>query len=204
MKTDTQHVYGLSSGAVIALTAAARISTIRKLAVYEPPLFTHHRMPAAELARFDRAIANDDIAAALTAAGKAVEMVPMLKYIPDWLLNFFTNRVLASEAKQPKGEGPTLREIAPTLQYDFRVVTEMQGALESWRTIQADVLLLGGGKSPSYLKTDLDALERVLPHVTRVTFPELGHAGSWNYDRQRNPTGNPEAVAQVLRRFFVA
>jgi hypothetical protein len=45
-------------------------------------------------------------------------------------------------------------------------------------------------------------LEKVLPHVKRVEFPELGHAASWNYDKQRNPGGKPEVVAQELRRFF--
>ena len=60
------------------------------------------------------------------------------------------------------------------------------------------LLLLGGSKSPAFLKVALDALEKVLPHVTRVEFPGLGHAASWNTDRG----GQPEPVAQELRRFF--
>ena len=63
----------------------------------------------------------------------------------------------------------------------------------------ADVLLLGGSKSPAYLKAALDALERVLPHARRVEFPGLGHEASGNSDRR----GQPERVAQELRRFFV-
>ena len=87
-------------------------------------------------------------------------------------------------------------------QYDFRVVSEMHGALSRWSAAQAEVLLLGGSKSPAYLKSDLGALEKVLPHVRRVEFRGLGHAASWNYDKQRNPGGKPELVAQELRRFF--
>jgi hypothetical protein len=52
------------------------------------------------------------------------------------------------------------------------------------------------------LKHDLDALEKVLPRVTRIELPGLGHAAALNYDKQRNRGGKPELVAQALRRFF--
>ena len=199
-KKGTHNVFALSSGAVIALTAAARGSAIQKLAVFEPPLYEGRALPTALLARFHRAIAQDNIADALTSAGKAV--VPMLKYVPYWLLNFFTNRILSRQAKQPRGDEPTLREITLSLQYDFRVIVEMHGALGDWRSIKGEVLLLGGGKSLAYLKTDLEALQKALPHARRITFAGLGHSASWNYDPKRNRTGNPEAVAVELRRFF--
>ena len=78
----------------------------------------------------------------------------------------------------------------------------MHGKVQRFNAIQADVLLLGGSASPAYLKADLDAVEKVLPHVTRTEFPGLGHGGSWNPDQRMNPTGEPEMVAQALRRFF--
>lgn len=202
-KTAAHNVFGLSSGAVISLMAAIGTSTIHKLAVFEPPLFEGRPLPTAELARFNKAITDGNIAGALTAAGKAVDLVPMLKYIPNWLLNFLTNRILASEVKQPNGNEPTLNEMTLTLQYDFQIIAEMRGELKRWSAIQAEVLLLGGGKSPKYLKTDLIALEKILPHSTCVTFAELGHAASWNYDKRRNPTGNPKVVAEELSRFFL-
>jgi pimeloyl-ACP methyl ester carboxylesterase len=199
-KTATHNVFALSSGAVIALTAAARGSAIHKLAVFEPPLYEGRALPTGLLARFDRSIAKDDLADSLTVAGKAV--VPMLKYVPYWLLNFFTNRILSREAKQPRGNEPTLREITLSLQYDFQVIAEMHGALSQWNAIKAEVLLLGGGKSLAYLKTDLDALQKVLPHARRLTFAGLGHSASWNHDAKRNRAGDPESVAFELRRFF--
>jgi len=91
-----------------------------------------------------------------------------------------------------------MRALAPALHYDFQLVVDMSDKLENFRTVRAEVLLLGGSKSPDYLKVALDALEKVLPHVTRVEFPGLGHAASWNTDRG----GQPQPVAQELRRFF--
>jgi len=77
----------------------------------------------------------------------------------------------------------------------------MSGKLESFRDVRAEVLLLGGSKSPAFLKNGLDALEKVLPHVKRIEFPGLGHGGSSDTSNT-NRGGQPELVAQELRRFF--
>jgi uncharacterized protein (DUF2336 family) len=91
-----------------------------------------------------------------------------------------------------------MRMLAPTLHYDFQLVIEMDGALESFRAVRAEVLLLGGSRSPAYLKAALDALAKVLPQVSRVEFSGLGHEASGNADRR----GHPARVALELRRFF--
>jgi hypothetical protein len=93
-----------------------------------------------------------------------------------------------------------MRTLAPTLHYDFQVVAEMSEKLDRFRAIRVEVLLLGGSKSPAYLKTALDALEKVLPNVKqRIEFPGLNHSGSGN----REFGGRPERVAQELRQFFL-
>ena len=69
-----------------------------------------------------------------------------------------------------------------------------------FRTIQQDVLILGGSQSPAYLKTALDALEKTLPHASRVEFPGLNHGASGNTDRR----DRPDLVAKELTRFFTA
>ena len=92
-----------------------------------------------------------------------------------------------------------MRMLAPTLHYDFQLVIEMEGALEIFRTLSAEVLLLGGSKSPAFLRRALDGLEQVVPHMKRVEFPGLGHEASGNADRR----GQPARVAEELRRFFI-
>jgi len=61
--------------------------------------------------------------------------------------------------------------------------------------VRADVLLLGGSKSPSFLTHTLDALSRVLPNVERVELQGLSHGAALD-------GGKPERVAQELQRFF--
>ena len=201
-KTGAHFVFGLSSGAIISLQAALTLPAIHKVAIFEPPLFVNG-VPAAVLPRLEREIAQGKMAAALIAGMKTAQVgPPIFNVIPNFLLELLVNMAMAQEDRKGSGEYLPLRVLAPTLQYDFRMVVEMSGALESFRAIHTEVLLLGGSKSPAYLKADLDALEKVLPHVKRIEFPGLGHAAAWNYDRQRNPGGKPELVAQALCRFF--
>jgi hypothetical protein len=151
------------------------------------------------LTRFDNEIAQGKVAAAMITGMKGAGMgPPMLNLIPRWLLERMTTMMMASEDKKASRDDVTMRMLAPTLHYDFQLVIEMDGALESFRALRAEVLLLGGTKSPAYLTRAVAALEKVLPHVTRVEFPGLGHEASGNTDRR----GQPERVAQELRRFF--
>jgi pimeloyl-ACP methyl ester carboxylesterase len=198
-------VYGLSSGATIALTAAERLPALRKLAVFEPPMFVQG-LPRDQIERFERAMAKGNHAEGFAAAGKALQFVPLLRFVPNRMLAFLVGRMLAAEAKHPKPTGvndyPPVSEIAPSVQFDFRIVADAHGHADNWRAINADVLLLGGGKSPKFLKTDLEALRTLLPKARVVIFSELDHAASWNPHPQRNPNGNPLMVAKALREFF--
>jgi hypothetical protein len=81
------------------------------------------------------------------------------------------------------------------------LVDEMAETLEAFRAVSADVLLLGGSKSPAFFKMALDALEKVLPQVKRREYPGLDHGGSSDASTT-NRGGNPALVAQDLHRFF--
>jgi pimeloyl-ACP methyl ester carboxylesterase len=197
-KTGAHNVFGVSSGAIIALQAALTLPAIHNLAIYEPPLLVQD--PAAVLTRFDKEMAQGHEAAALVAVMKAAQMgPPIFNYLPNWLLVLLTKMMMAGEDQNPQGEYVTMRKLAPTLHDDSQLIVEMSGRLESFKGIQANVLLLGGSQSLAYLRHGLDTLEKVLPVAQRIEFPGLGHAASWNTDRG----GQPEPVAEALRRFFV-
>ena len=199
-KTDTHDVMGVSSGAIIWLQAALTLPAIRRAVIFEPPLPINGSLPTDFVQRYEREIAQDEVAAALVSAMKGTQMgPPIFNIIPRGLLERLTTAMMASEEKKAGSDDVTMRMLAPTLHYDFQLATEMEGALERFKAIRAEVLLLGGSKSPAYLKAGLDALEKVLPHVTRVELPGLGHGATGNTDRG----GRPERAAAVLRQFFV-
>lgn len=201
-RTGSHLVFGLSSGAIISLQAALTLPAIHKLAIYEPPLFING-VPTAAIARYEREIAQGKLAAALATSMKASQMGPaILNALPNFLLEPLIKRIMEQEEKAGSGEYLSMKVLAPASQYDIHIIVEMSGQLQRFKEINTEVLLLGGSKSPAYLKAALDALEKVLPQVTRIEFPGLGHAAAWNYDKQRNPGGQPEPVARELRRFF--
>lgn len=198
-KTGAHNVFGLSSGALIALQAALTLPSIRRVALYEPPLFVNGA-PIALMARYEQEMARGDVAAALVTAMQAAQMgPPIFNMLPRRLLEWFVRMGMKSEGKRRSGDYATMKELAPTLHNDFQLVSELSGALENFRGVNTETLLLGGSKSPAYLKVALDALEKTLPCVKRVELRGLGHAAPWNSDRG----GQPERVAQELRRFFV-
>ena len=197
-ETGSHYIFGLSSGAMISLQAALTLPTIHRLAIFEPPLFTRSSLPAALIARYEKEMSQGKVAAALVTGMKAGKFGPSIfNAVPRGLLEMLVNQVMKKEEQQGFNGYPSMRELAPTLHYDFQLVNEMCGKVESFEAIRAEVLLLGGRKSPSYLRVALDHLEKVLPHAKRIEFPKLDHAAPWNTDRG----GQPEPVAQELRLF---
>jgi pimeloyl-ACP methyl ester carboxylesterase len=202
-KTGAHNVFGVSSGADIWLEAALSLPAIQKAALYEPAIFSDASEPQAFLTRFDREMAQRKVAAAMVTAMKGAQMgPPIFNAMPRWLMESLTNSMMKGEKKKAKTGDITMATLAPTLHYDFALVTAMSGHFQDFKKISAEVLLLGGSKSPAYLKNALRALEKVLPHVAgRIEFPGLDHGGSSDVSNT-NRNGNPELVARELRRFF--
>jgi len=202
VKTGAGYIFGLSAGALVSLQAALKLHAVGKAAFYEPPLFVDG-LPVALIKRYEKEMAEGRLAAAMITAMKATQMGPqVLNVLPHGLLEWLTEKMMESEDRNAGSGDITMRMLAPTLKHDFQIAAEMNGRLESFRAISADVLLLGGSRSPNFLKVDLDALEKVLPQAKRLEFSGLGHSAAWNYDKQRNPDGKPERVAEELKRFF--
>ena len=149
-KTDTHDVMGVSSGAIIWLQAALTLPAIRRAVIFEPPLPINGSLPTDFVQRYEREIAQDEVAAALVSAMKGTQMgPPIFNIIPRGLLERLTTAMMASEEKKAGSDDVTMRMLAPTLHYDFQLATEMEGALERFKAIRAEVLLLGGSKSPA-------------------------------------------------------
>ena len=198
-KTGAHYVFGVSAGAIVCLQAALTLPAIHRAAIFEPPLIIDDSVSTAFVERFDKEMAQGKVVSALVTAMKGSQMgPPVFNVMPRWLLELLTKMMTASEEKKAKADDVTMRMLASTLHSDFQLSVETKGALESFKAIRADVLLLGGSKSPAYFKVALDALEKVLPHAKRTEFPGLNHGASGNANRG----GKPKLVAQELRQFF--
>ena len=189
-KTGVEFLFGQSSGAIISLQTALEKSSLKKVAVYEPPLSSSSipgTLSTDWVKPFGEKVANGDRVGALIFATKATQQFG--HSLPAWLIRLIAPLMLKD-----------MLELIPTFQHDAQLVVETRDKWDRFKDIKADVLLMGGGLSPSFLPVALGELEKLIPHVRRVFFPELNHGGSGN----RNRGGNPKSVAAELRTFFSA
>ncbi|MEV0271732.1 alpha/beta hydrolase [Hamadaea sp. NPDC050747] len=195
--TETSQVFGVSSGAIVALEAAA---FVKKAAIFEPPIFSSAAVPAAALARLDASLAAGEVVDALVTGMLAAEMGPaFLRRVPRPVLRSLTALGVRADARRAGVDGHVpMGELGRLLHYDFALSAQASGQFDRYAGITAEVLLLNGTRSPAYLRESVASLARVLPSARHVQLDGLDHGASGNADRR----GKPGVVASVLRDFF--
>jgi pimeloyl-ACP methyl ester carboxylesterase len=192
--TGARRVFGLSSGAIVAL-AAARSLPIDKLALYEPPLLVPGSAHTGWVPRYERELAAGKLASAMVTILKGAGDPSIFTSLPRFLLEALFRAAIRSEGKTEETGEPALKDLIPTMHFDAQLVAETEHALTSLANVKAQVLLLGGTKSARYLHRALDALEQVLPNVDRQELGGLGHLAADN-------GGKPLVMAEKLKAFF--
>jgi len=176
----TAFVYGISSGAALALEAAKRIPGIKKLALYEAPFIvddSRPHLPADNAAHFTALIAADRRGDALSLFMKQVEVpsifVMLMRFMPVW---------------------KTLKAVAHTLPYDLTIVGDNQIgqplSAKRWDSVKMPTLVMDGGKSPTWMRHGVKSLSDTLPNAKYRTLDGQTHMLK------------PEAVAPILKEFF--
>ena len=176
-------MYGISSGSMLALHAAARLpGRIKKLVMYEPPLVlddSRPPIPKDYLEQFKAMLASgrkgDMVEHFMTkGVGMPVEAVAPMRNMPMW---------------------PALEAVAHTLIYDttimgdFSLSSELKGLAAS---IRIPALVLGGGASPQSLKYAVQAIAGAIPGAQLRMLEGQTHEVA------------PDAIAPVLLEFFAA
>jgi pimeloyl-ACP methyl ester carboxylesterase len=197
--TGARQAFGVSSGGIVCLRAALDRSDLDRIAVFEPPLFRDPAQARAVLARFDREMAEGRLPAAMVTGMLGARMGPaVFRFVPRRLLERLTVLGLRQDDRNASDSYIPMRALAPALHCDIRVVADVSGTLETLRAVRSEVLLLGGRRSPAYLRAALGELATILPRARRVEFPDLNHMATGNTAQR----GRPERVAAELRAFF--
>ncbi|GAA3127467.1 pimeloyl-ACP methyl ester carboxylesterase [Kribbella aluminosa] len=192
-----ERAFGISAGGAVVLEAARTLSSLKQVALYEPALVADGAPHREWLARFDQQIARGDIAGAMVTSMFGFELAPgFLKVVPRGVLRWATEKMLAKDARQAADGAVLLRDLAPTIHAEGTIVAELGGTFEKFRTVDADVLLLGGTKGLRGLQPGRDTLEKVLPNVRRIEFDGYDH-GAASDPGGVNPAGKPEAVRRI-------
>lgn len=170
-------VYGHSSGAVLALEAAARGLAITKLALYEPPFLvddSRPRPPADLAAQLTRLISSgrrgDAVELFLTkGVGMPIDVVAQMRTSPFW---------------------PELAGMAHTVVYDVTITGDLSLLSGRLASVTAPTLLIDGSDSPPWMRHGAQTVADALPDGQYRTLAGQTHDVS------------PEALAPVLKEFF--
>ncbi|TYB41340.1 alpha/beta fold hydrolase [Actinomadura chibensis] len=174
-------LYGMSSGAALALRAAAHGLPVTRVAVFEPPFSPPHddRLTRARAYHTDLTglLADgrrgDAVALFMTAVGMPEDAVRQMRGAPMW---------------------PALEALAPSLAYDSAVMDDAGsgGAVpeEVLRRVTVPALVLDGGDSPAWMRDIAARTAALLPAGTHRTLPGQTHDVA------------PDAVAPVLSAFL--
>jgi pimeloyl-ACP methyl ester carboxylesterase len=172
-------LYGFSSGAILALLAAARLGRqVARLVVHEPPF----NSGAADALRAMREFAAET--ARLIGAGRKADAVAF------FLRDMVPAAVLDGMKQTPAWE--LMVAVAHTLPYDNAVLGDGSVPREIAASVTAPTLALVGSGSGSFKHAAVDALVRAMPDARRRTI--VGH-----------PTlVQPDVLAAVLVEFTTA
>ncbi len=194
-KTGARFVFGLSSGALIALHAATILSAIEKVAVYEPPFTIDGVDPAAWSPRYERELDRGDLAAAMVSAAKGTADVGPLMHVPRLVMVPLVRLAIRADAARAGADRIPIRDLVPTLRFDARLQREAGSLVDVLGDIRCDVLLMGGDRSHPSLRAALDAIARRMPRARCVRLAGVGHIAADDH-------GRPTEVANELRAFF--
>lgn len=199
------HVFGMSSGAILALDAAACGLSIRKLALYEPPFVVdssvfgeqseagQRDVTAGRSRWFDassRHIGSGqappaDAAEQLTAMiaadrrSDAVTFFMKLMGMPSFVLAIMRFLPLWSK----------LKAVAHTLPYDAAIVGEASLPAQA-ATIDVPTVVIGGEKSPARLRNAVRAVAQTMPNARPLLLEGQDHNVA------------SKVLAPVLEQFF--
>ena len=170
-------VFGHSSGAALALEAAAHGLAITRLALYEPPFILEGSRPrppedfAAQLAELIASGRRGDAVALFMTKGVdlPVDAVAQMRNAPMW---------------------PAFEAMAHTLVYNIAIMRDFSVPTKRVASITTPTLVLDGGESPAWARNAVQAVVDALPHAQRRTLKGQTHGAA------------PEVLAPVLEEFF--
>jgi uncharacterized protein YndB with AHSA1/START domain/pimeloyl-ACP methyl ester carboxylesterase len=158
-------LWGVSSGAVLALEAANRLEGIRKLAVFEAPFIVDASRPTTveDWVRIREAVSagrpSDAINTFLKSVGMPAFLITLMRLTPVW---------------------SRLRAVAHTLPHDGDIVQNLQRGRPlragSWASVTIPTLVMDGGKSPAWIREANRSLASALPNAQYRTLEGQTHA----------------------------
>ncbi len=173
-------VFGMSSGAVLALRAASSGLNISNLALYEPPfVLTKDGVPPANFTEKLQDLLDSDRRSQAVryfmtkGMGVPSFFIWMMRFTPVW---------------------SRLKALAHTLPYDVAVmgdtITGNLDSIQQWKNVATPTLVVDGEKSPDVLRSASKALAKMMPNAHYASLEGQSHNVSM------------DVLASTLKEYF--
>ncbi|MEX5717441.1 alpha/beta fold hydrolase [Geodermatophilus maliterrae] len=188
--TGAVRVFGHSYGGLVALRTAARAPVFDRIAVYEPGVSVGGSIPTAWMPRYRELLGVGDPRGAFAhfVRGSGHAPGPVAR-LPLWYLRTVLRLVVRA---------PQWRRMEPLLASNLaehEEVRRLDGDLTAFAAVAAQVLLLGGSRSPQPATVDtLQHLRAVLPSASIELLDGLDHNAPDEHA--------PDVVGTRVRRFL--
>src|SRR5215472_4312802 len=174
------YLWGISSGAALALEATRRGADVTKLALYEPPFIiddSRPPIPADIVAQLTALITtnrrDDAVRLFLRHMGAPAIAAAVMRLLPAW---------------------KKLTPIAHTLPYDMTILAPYQTGTalptDRWNDVKIPILVMVGGNSPTWFHHSTRALADALPNAAHHVITGQTH------------NVKAKTLAQPLTKFF--
>jgi pimeloyl-ACP methyl ester carboxylesterase len=225
------HLFGLSSGGIIVLSAARGLPGIRRVAVFEPPLSINHSTPLGWVPRYERELAQGNLGAAAVTVMRGTRTAgPALRLIPRPVITAALNA--ATRPRRDRSPGapgalpPRRAAVARVLLWPLRRAAARSGdagpspapevslrALVPTMRYDARLVAESEGTLEDYATLTMPVLllggSRSAGYLSRTldalqrTLPDVARVELPGAGHTApDNTGEPRRVADELRRFF--
>jgi pimeloyl-ACP methyl ester carboxylesterase len=154
------YLYGVSSGAALALQAAAKVgpAKVEKLAIYEPPYGQEKQEFARQKQRVNDLVRTGEPGEAaaffMSAIGTPPDAMDAMKRSPEW---------------------EAIKKIDFTLAYDFAVLGDGEVPQDVVKAIRIPTLVMNGEKSMDFMGPTADRIAALVPQSQRKTLKGQTH-----------------------------
>jgi pimeloyl-ACP methyl ester carboxylesterase len=188
-ETGATRAFGHSYGGLVVLETAKRTPALRQLAVYEPGVSVGQSIPTDWIPAYSELLARGETRAAFARFVQGAGHAPaILRRMPLGCVKLAL-RLAIDEAQWRRMEPLLAANLA-----EHEQVRRLDGTSSSYERIAAQVLLLGGSKSPRSSTLALEVLDGVLASAQVELLPGLAHNAP--------DETSPARVAERVKGFF--
>lgn len=170
-QTGASLLVGHSFGGLVALEAARNNAALTKIAVYEPGVSINGSIPMDWMPGYTKKLAEKKYLDAFVEFSRGTGPDRARK-TPPWLMKMLMPLFLSTQDRK------RMLGLLPENLREHQVLAQLDSSYENYRDVNAQVLLMYGGKSRiSWVLLAIERLAEVLPHVETQAFPTLNHFG---------------------------